>query len=709
MRPQLFASKIALHGVAAWMRLLALALTLLAAQAQAQAHAGEMQLGSEERYTLFSEFEQLEDRERRFGIEDVLSGRAGAFAPVSRENFGVTDSALWLRITLRPQSGAPADWFLEFRRTLDHVDVFVADGATVRHARTGGLVRLAERDVPTLNNRVALRLEPGRPVTLYVRLQSVRALVLTASLTQRDALARSDISAFGQISLFLGLMIGLAIYNLFLFFALRDPAYLYYVCYVSTFALAQCVAAGLPFEYLWPDRPGWNSMALTGLLAISPAMLLLFVRRFLNTPQRQPRWDRVLRLIVGGWFLCFCLVPMGWYLPLLVLASVLLVGGIPVLLAVFITSAVRGYPGGRLLLLAWAILMIGALQFIGIALGILPPISDDPLLPVRIGTAVEMLVLSFALADRINTEKRLKEQAVRHAEEQTALARNLATATAQLEEVQARLVSEARQAGMAQIATNVLHNVGNVLTSVNVSAHVLRERVRNSRSTRVADVATLLQKNDADLSNFVAHDEKGRLLPEYVRELATNLQEERQALLDELGRLGDSVDHIKNVVAMQQSYAGKSGFLEPARLSDLADDALRMQETAIASHGVKVHRDYDDVPIGPVDKARVMQILVNLVENACHAMRGTAERRLVIEVRERLDGVRVEVTDSGCGIGAEHLARVFSHGFTTKEGGHGFGLHSSAIAAREMGGSLEVRSEGPNLGATFTLDLPRPA
>jgi signal transduction histidine kinase len=287
------------------------------------------------------------------------------------------------------------------------------------------------------------------------------------------------------------------------------------------------------------------------------------------------------------------------------------------------------------------------------------------------------------------------------------LQRKVSEQTRELRDAQSRLLAEARRAGMAQIATNVLHNVGNVLTSVNVSTHVLAERVRSSRAARLADVAHLLHGNEQDVQRFLSEDEKGRLLPGYLKELAQALAAERDELLGELGRLSASVDHIKNVVAMQQSYAaGANGVLEPVRLDELVDDALRIEEVSLTRHRVTVRRDYKDVPRVALDKTRVMQILVNLTENAIQAMETASERLLTVSVWADGAMVSVAVADSGCGISPDNTRKMFSHGFTTKPQGHGFGLHSCALAAREMGGSLSVHSDGPGRGATFTLQVP---
>jgi signal transduction histidine kinase len=285
--------------------------------------------------------------------------------------------------------------------------------------------------------------------------------------------------------------------------------------------------------------------------------------------------------------------------------------------------------------------------------------------------------------------------------------RQISDQAVQLRDTQLQLQSEARRAGMAQIATNVLHNVGNVLTSVNVSAHVLTTHVRHSPASRVGDLAQLMNEQAGQLETFFGAGGRGRLLPAYLRDLAQALGAEREQLLAELDRLCASVDHIKNVIAMQQSYAGAGRLLEPARISDVVDDALRIQEASMSRHSVQVLRDYAPVDVVPLDKTRVMQILVNLLENARQAMDEVeGERHMKLVVRQEAGHLMVSVGDCGCGISAENLQRIFSHGFTTKVGGHGFGLHSCAIAAQELGGTLSAHSEGVGTGATFVLRLP---
>ena len=278
---------------------------------------------------------------------------------------------------------------------------------------------------------------------------------------------------------------------------------------------------------------------------------------------------------------------------------------------------------------------------------------------------------------------------------------------------QREMMESARQAGMAEIATNVLHNVGNVLNSVNVSADLIAERLARTEVPSLQRVVTLLDGQRADLGAFFARDARGAMLPDFLRQLAQALQDEQQAVGDELRRLRDSVRHIQQIVATQQSYAGTRSIVEAVRVADLLEDALRINTSGPLDRHVCLVRGAEDLPTLMLDKHRVLLILVNLVSNARHATAHLthADVRIVLHtsLEPAADGqqrLRISVEDNGEGIAPDHLTRIFAHGFTTRKDGHGFGLHSCALAAREMGGALQAHSEGRGHGARFTLELP---
>ena len=282
-------------------------------------------------------------------------------------------------------------------------------------------------------------------------------------------------------------------------------------------------------------------------------------------------------------------------------------------------------------------------------------------------------------------------------------------ADVEMRQLNERLVDASRQAGMAEVATGVLHNVGNVLNSVNVSANVIGDTVRASRIAGLGEVAALLRSQNGSLAEFLTTDPRGRLVPELLGRLAEGLRAEHSTLATETTTLVSHVGHIRDIVAMQQSLATVSGVSEKLAVSALVEDALKLQASSLTRHDVELVREFADVPPAIVDRHKTLQILVNLIRNAKQAMSENRDRpsRLTLRIAPGEPGrVRIAVSDSGAGIAPENLTRVFGHGFTTKKEGHGFGLHSSANAAGEMGGSLIAHSDGAGTGATFTLELP---
>jgi PAS domain S-box-containing protein len=277
----------------------------------------------------------------------------------------------------------------------------------------------------------------------------------------------------------------------------------------------------------------------------------------------------------------------------------------------------------------------------------------------------------------------------------------------ELERVHKQLLDASRQAGMAEVASNVLHNVGNVLNSVNVSASLVSERVKKSKCVGVARVAAILSEHAHDLHTFLT-SAQGRQLPVYLQELATDLAAERDVASTELAELRGNIEHIKEIVAMQQSYARRSGLTDIIDIRTLVEDSVRMNEGALSRHGVTLVRDFQEVPPITVDKHKVLQILVNVIRNAKYACdeSANAEKRVTVRVWAAEGLMQVAVIDTGVGILPENLERIFNHGFTTRKEGHGFGLHSCALAAKDLGGSLRGESAGSNQGATFTLTLP---
>jgi signal transduction histidine kinase len=288
------------------------------------------------------------------------------------------------------------------------------------------------------------------------------------------------------------------------------------------------------------------------------------------------------------------------------------------------------------------------------------------------------------------------------------LAREFDRMVARVGESRGQLIDQSFHAGRAEVATNVLHNVGNILNSVNISANLVAERVRNSKASGVSRIASLLLEQGPLAGQFIADNERGKMVPEYLAALGEQLLADQRLALQEIASLQENLEHIKDTVAMQQKFARLCGITEVVPVADLVEDSVRLNAGAFERHGVTLRREFGEVPPITVDRHKVLQILVNLIRNAKYACddSGRSEKSITLRIENGMPGVIISVIDNGIGIPPENMGRIFNHGFTTRDSGHGFGLHSAALAAQELGGSLRAESDGPGRGATFVLELP---
>jgi signal transduction histidine kinase len=297
----------------------------------------------------------------------------------------------------------------------------------------------------------------------------------------------------------------------------------------------------------------------------------------------------------------------------------------------------------------------------------------------------------------------LKHQVAERTKELEKANSSLAEAAEHLKSTRNQLVESAHLAGMAEIATDVLHNVGNTLNSVNVSASMIDQGLKRQRVDLLSQASQLL-KNQPDLPLFLA-SATGQRFPDFLDGLARNFEESSALLRQECLVLQERIDNIRETVSSQQKYASL-GFEEDLDVNGLLRDSLRVLQDGITARGISVALDLAECPLIASQKSRLFQVFINLIKNGIEALEEAPARQLHLSTRVNPPFLQVEVADTGCGIPGAHLGRLFSYGFTTKRDGHGFGLHFCANAASELGGSLQAFSEGEGRGARFVLTLP---
>lgn len=276
-----------------------------------------------------------------------------------------------------------------------------------------------------------------------------------------------------------------------------------------------------------------------------------------------------------------------------------------------------------------------------------------------------------------------------------------------------QLLISARRAGMSDVATAILHNVGNILNSANVSVGVLNELMEEPIINKILASVQLLKEHASQLTTFLVEDPIGKKIPAYLIALEEPLLKQSNTLQLEVTSLKNYIDHIKEIVAMQQSLSGISGVKEKVQLSDVVKNAIKMSANGatLYSRNVDIVEEYDNEFLIVIDKAKLLQILVNLIQNAKDATsenqgENLNEIRISVKKTEEPNIVKISVKDTGVGILHENLVKIFSLGFTTKLHGHGYGLHSSSVLAKELGGKIIVKSDGIGKGAEFALFLP---
>ncbi|MDP8208124.1 MAG: PAS domain S-box protein [Candidatus Electryonea clarkiae] len=279
----------------------------------------------------------------------------------------------------------------------------------------------------------------------------------------------------------------------------------------------------------------------------------------------------------------------------------------------------------------------------------------------------------------------------------------------ELSDTQKKLLESAHSAGMAEIATSVLYNVGNALNGATTSTSVLRKTLKESRVSQLSKLSEVVIQHEDNFADFAANNPQGKKLPKFLGQLGEVITSEWKRLKDQTITLDKSHDHIRQIIALQQNYAGVDGVMERVILPELVNDAVQLFGASFERHHIKFNiESQENLEAVAISKHRVLQIMINLLKNARDAVKEVTEkvREITVWVDYEDDVATIRVADNGSGIAAENLEKIFGYGFTTKEDGHGYGLHGCANSAREMGGSLTAKSNGLGKGATFILTLP---
>jgi PAS domain S-box-containing protein len=309
------------------------------------------------------------------------------------------------------------------------------------------------------------------------------------------------------------------------------------------------------------------------------------------------------------------------------------------------------------------------------------------------------------ITERKNAETEMKIAKEKAEETQAKLEKlNL-----QLEITYKKLMETAHSAGMAEVAADVLHNVGNTLNSINVSAATIAEKLSKSEIGDLSKLAELLCAHSGDLADFLKNDPQGKHIPTYLSELSKHLSQQQNETIEKLSAIIKNVKQVKDIIKMQQSYTGIDKHQDCVLLNELIENAIEINNAGLQRQNIEVIREYEDIGNILIDRQRCLQALVNLIDNAACSLSISGKDLKILKIRTVRAGsskLRIEICDNGIGMAASDLNKIFDRGYTTKQTGGGFGLHSSLLAVRDMQGTITAQSGGRGEGATFIIELP---
>ena len=641
-------------------------------------------------------------------------------------NLGAKDGSVYLKFTVKNES---KDYFIAGfvdNPMLDEIDIYVIDKEPRLIVSSGEKISHTERgsDHPGVNFQ--LFIQPNQSSTFLARIKTGEQMVFPVKLgTERYINAEQSRKELFY-GLYLGCVLVMLIYNLFVYLTVRDKVYLYYVAYILTVGLTQLVLNGYAAKYLWPDSANLAALSSVVVPALSGITTVIFSRHFIQTKKFTPFVDKALLFYMG----LYGVALVSAFIGKINLSYVLLdFNAASALILVYSAgkAAYKGYRPAKFFLVAWVIFLAGVTLFALRNFGVIP-FNNLSNYGLPIGSALETVLLSFALADRINQFKKEKDESQqkmitvmsenqRLIEEQNVQLElkvhertidlevaneELNTTLQNLKLTQNQLVEAEKLASLGQMTAGIAHEINNPINFVSSNVLPLKRDVE--------DILEVLNEYSAieDESQFKEKlpELKAKMKRLDIPYLKTEVNQLLSGIEEGARRTAEIVRGLRVFSRMDRDT------LVSSNVNDCINSTLVVLKSMTKGNVTIVKELNAEMPEIMCFPGKLNQVFMNIISNAVAAtdMPGRSVTDRVIEVKSSVQekSVRVEISDNGCGIPSEIKDKIFDPFFTTKGVGEGTGLGLSIVMGivEEHSGQIEVVSEVGN-GTKFIIHLPR--
>lgn len=673
------------------------------------------------------QIEFLEDPSKKWDLDEVISKNASfQKSNIQVPNFQYTKSAYWVRFELLNKTSTE-DLAIEISNTqLDKIDLYTPEGLSYAHTQMGDLLPYAQRPVNHQHFIFPIVLQPGQSATLYMRFESVEQLSIPIIIGKREIVLTNNYRTDIFAGTYFGIMFVMFFFNLFIYFSVRDKSYLFYVLFIVSIALAQATLLGYTYKYFWPENSYLNHLAVLIFSAMAGYGAIQFARIFLQLKMHLPRINRGLTAFEVLYAVALLIYLFGYRrvsYNILDFAALFLS-----MYALYfsIKLSLTGQRTAKFFLFAWSFFMIGMFVYVARNMGWLPYnfVTKNVLL---MGSGLEAVLLSVALADRINILKREKEasqaEALRTAEENALLVtqqnvlleakvkkRTLALETtnneleltlSNLKSAQTQLVNAEKMASLGQLTAGIAHEINNPINFVTSNVVPLKRDLDD-----IFELINLYDKLQEELTHDKHLFEKIALFKKEID--FEYLKEEIKMLLNGIGeganRTAEIVKGLRIFSRLDESD------LKKVDINEGIDSTLVLLNSTLANR-VQVVKNYDPDAYLECYPGKLNQVIMNIANNAIHAMLADPEKKngtLTITTKALANTISITISDTGMGMSEEVRAKIFDPFFTTKGVGQGTGLGLSIVYSiiELHKGSISVQST-LNIGTTFSIDLPK--